>query len=64
MALIRLKIVVILQVHQMVQCYIQMEQSISLWQHSTVTQGLRFRHSQHVHVKLTKRGVMRRQSAI
>ena len=52
------------QVHQMVQCHIQMVQPISQWQHSAVTQGIRYRHQQHVHVKLTKHGVMRRQPAI
>ena len=64
MSPIHIKIVVMLQVQQMVQCHIQMEQPISLLQHSGVTQDIRFRHLQHVHVKLTKHGVMRRQLAI
>ena len=47
-----------LQVRQMVQCHIQMVQPISQWQHSAVTQGIRFRNLQHEDVKLTKHGVM------
>ena len=53
-----------LQVLRMVQCHIQMVQPFSQWQHSAVTQGIRYRHLQHAHVKLTKHGVMRRQPAI
>ena len=59
-----LKIVEMLQVLRMVQCHIQMVQPFSQWQHSAVTQGIRYRHLQHAHVKLTKHGVMRRQLAI
>ena len=53
-----------LQVHQMGQCHIQRVQPFSQWQHSVVIQGLRFRPLQHVHAKLTKHGVMRRQLAL
>ena len=53
-----------LPVRKMVLYHIQMIQPISQWQHSAVTQDIRFRHQQRVHVKLIKHGVMRRQPAI
>ena len=48
-----------LQAQQMAQFHTQMVQHISQWQLLTVTQGIRFRHQQHAHAKLTKHGVMR-----
>ena len=48
----------------MAQYYIQMVQPIRQWQHASVTQGIRFRHLLHVHMKLTEYGVLQPQIAL
>ena len=44
---------------QMDQCRIQVAQPTSKWQHSAVTQAIRFRYLQRAYVRLIKHGVMR-----